>query len=79
MWHLNDPDASAEINLERDTIIGFSAIDLSVLMAGFPMVSGWFHIMDLTGKCNGQIKVSSHASKRKFFLIKVSRACVKIY
>lgn len=46
-----------EINLEKDIVIGFSAIDLSVLISGFPTVSGWFHIMDFTGKCNGQIKV----------------------
>lgn len=48
-----------EINLGKDIVIGFSAVDLSVLMAGFPTVSGWFHIMDFTGKCNGQIKVNS--------------------
>jgi len=55
---LIDPDASTTINLEKDAVIGFSAIDLSVLMAGFPTVSGWFHIMDFIGKCNGQIKVN---------------------
>lgn len=58
VWHLTDPDASKDINLRRDIVIGFSAIDLSVLMAGFPTVSGWFHIMDFTGKCNGQIKIN---------------------
>ncbi|XP_011870211.1 PREDICTED: C2 domain-containing protein 3 isoform X2 [Vollenhovia emeryi] len=58
VWHLIDPDTSKEINLKRDIVIGFSAIDLSVLMAGFPAISGWFHIMDFTGKCNGQIKIS---------------------
>jgi hypothetical protein len=58
VWHLIDPNVSKDINLRRDIVIGFSAIDLSVLMAGFPTVSGWFHIMDFTGKCNGQIKVN---------------------
>jgi len=58
IWHLIDPDTSTIINLEKDVVIGFSAIDLSVLMAGFPTVSGWFHIMDFIGKCNGQIKVN---------------------
>jgi len=57
VWHLIDPDISKDINLRRDIVIGFSAIDLSVLLAGFPTISGWFHIMDFTGKCNGQIKV----------------------
>lgn len=46
-----------QINLENDVVLGFSAIDLSILKNGFPTVSGWFHIMDFTGKCNGQIKV----------------------
>lgn len=46
------------IDLERDVVLGFSAIDVSVLTVGFPVVSGWFHVMDFTGKCNGQIKVN---------------------
>ncbi|XP_070521702.1 uncharacterized protein [Cardiocondyla obscurior] len=58
VWHLINPDACKDINLKRDIVIGFSAIDLSVLMAGFPTVSGWFHIMDFSGKCNGQIKIN---------------------
>ncbi|XP_054000911.1 C2 domain-containing protein 3-like [Hylaeus anthracinus] len=58
IWRIFDADTSTQINLERDIVIGFSAIDLSVLISGFPIVSGWFHIMDFTGKCNGQIKVS---------------------
>ncbi|KAK2587232.1 hypothetical protein KPH14_002971 [Odynerus spinipes] len=57
VWRLFDPDISTQIDMERDIVIGFSAIDLSVLITGFPSISGWFHIMDFTGKCNGQIKV----------------------
>ncbi|XP_043506509.1 C2 domain-containing protein 3 isoform X2 [Frieseomelitta varia] len=57
IWRILDTNISMEINLEKDIVIGFSAIDLSVLISGFPMVSGWFHVMDFTGKCNGQIKV----------------------
>ncbi|XP_029032080.2 uncharacterized protein LOC114870947 isoform X1 [Osmia bicornis bicornis] len=57
IWRIFDPDISMQINLENDIVIGFSAIDLSILLSGFPTVSGWFHIMDFTGKCNGQIKV----------------------
>ncbi|CAK9825792.1 C2 domain-containing protein 3 [Anthophora retusa] len=57
IWRILDTDIGMEINLERDVVIGFSAIDLSVLINGFPTVSGWFHIMDFTGKCNGQIKI----------------------
>lgn len=37
--------------------IGFSALDLTVLSAGLPFISGWYNIMDFTGACRGQIKV----------------------
>ncbi|XP_019700756.1 uncharacterized protein LOC105191403 isoform X2 [Harpegnathos saltator] len=57
VWHLIDSNATV-INLEKDTVIGFAAVDLSVLMAGFPTVSGWFHIINFSGKCNGQIKIN---------------------
>ncbi|XP_046835037.1 uncharacterized protein LOC124431323 isoform X1 [Vespa crabro] len=57
VWRLFNTDISTDIDMERDIVIGFSAIDVSVLTTGFPSVSGWFHIMDFTGKCNGQIKV----------------------
>ncbi|XP_032682983.1 C2 domain-containing protein 3 isoform X2 [Odontomachus brunneus] len=57
VWHLVDSDVTV-INLEKDTVIGFAAVDLSVLMAGFPTISGWFHIIDFNGKCNGQIKIN---------------------
>ncbi|XP_015184258.1 PREDICTED: C2 domain-containing protein 3-like isoform X2 [Polistes dominula] len=57
VWRLFNPDISTHIDMERDVVIGFAAIDISVLTTGFPSVSGWFHIMDFTGKCNGQIKV----------------------
>ncbi|XP_033211693.1 uncharacterized protein LOC117169427 isoform X2 [Belonocnema kinseyi] len=58
VWRLYEPDICTELDMDRDIVIGFAAIDLSVLTAGFPLVSGWFHIIDFTGKCNGQIKVS---------------------
>ncbi|XP_017879205.1 C2 domain-containing protein 3 [Ceratina calcarata] len=57
IWRIIEPDTSMQTSSDRDVVIGFSAIDLSVLLNGFPQVSGWFHIMDFTGKCNGQIKV----------------------
>nr|XP_033342107.1 uncharacterized protein LOC117229628 [Megalopta genalis] len=58
VWRILDSDTSTEINLERDVVIGFSAVDVSVLISGFPIISGWFHIMDFSGECKGQIKVS---------------------
>lgn len=59
IWRLYDPTVNTNFDFEKDIVIGFAAVDLSVLLAGFPLVSGWFHIMDFTGKCNGQIKVST--------------------
>ncbi|KAF7988163.1 hypothetical protein HCN44_007657 [Aphidius gifuensis] len=47
-----------KIDIDKDIVIGFATIDLSVLTSGFLMVSGWFHIIDFNGKCNGQIKIS---------------------
>ncbi|KRT80322.1 C2 domain containing protein, partial [Oryctes borbonicus] len=47
-----------EPNFDSDTILGFAALDLTVLLAGMPTVSGWFNIVDFSNKCNGQIKIS---------------------
>lgn len=41
-----------------DAVIGFCAIDLSVLMTGLPVLSGFYNIVDYSGKVNGQIKLS---------------------
>ncbi|XP_014475766.1 PREDICTED: uncharacterized protein LOC106745039 isoform X2 [Dinoponera quadriceps] len=70
VWYLIDSNTTV-VNLEKDTVIGFAAVDLSVLMAGFPTISGWFHIIDFSGKCNGQIKINitpldSLSSLKKF-------------
>ena len=47
---------------ERDTALGFAAVDLNVLLFGMPSVSGWFNITDYAGRCSGQMKVSFHSS-----------------
>ncbi|XP_058115911.1 uncharacterized protein LOC131286540 [Anopheles ziemanni] len=44
----------------EDAVIGFCAIDLSVLLSGMPYILGWYAIMDFSGRCNGQIKVNIH-------------------
>jgi hypothetical protein len=41
----------------EDAIIGFAAIDLSVLLTGMTPLSGWFNIVDFSGRCNGQLQV----------------------
>ena len=58
IWRLYDAQSGIQVNFEKDLVIGFAAIDLSILAAGFPEVSGWFHILDFTGTCNGQIKIN---------------------
>jgi C2 domain-containing protein 3 len=47
---------------ERDTVLGSASVDLSVLLFGMPSVSGWFNIMDSTGRCCGQMKVRLNSS-----------------
>jgi len=42
----------------EDSVIGFSAIDLSVLLTGLPVLSGYYNVIDFNGRSNGQIKVS---------------------
>ncbi|XP_060531036.1 uncharacterized protein LOC132704799 isoform X2 [Cylas formicarius] len=44
-------------NMQTDVVVGFAALDLSVLLAGLPNVRGWFNIMDFSAKCNGQLNV----------------------
>lgn len=58
IWRLNDPTTTAKADFDQDIVLGFSALDLSLLVAGFPIISGWFNIMDFAGQCNGQIKVN---------------------
>lgn len=48
---------SSQPNIETDVILGFAALDLTVLLAGLPSVQGWFNIIDFSSKCNGQIKI----------------------
>lgn len=44
----------------NDVTIGCASVDLSVLLAGLPSISGWFNIIDHSGCINGQIKVKTH-------------------
>lgn len=41
----------------EDAVIGFSSIDLSVLVSGLVCLDSWHNIIDFSGRCNGQIKV----------------------
>jgi C2 domain-containing protein 3 len=42
----------------EDCVVGFSAIDLSVLLTGLPILSGFYNIVDFSGRINGQLKIS---------------------
>ncbi|XP_058833630.1 uncharacterized protein LOC131691335 [Topomyia yanbarensis] len=42
----------------EDAVIGFTAVDLCVLLKGMPCILGWYNIRDFSGRCNGQIKIN---------------------
>lgn len=60
------PQARLLPNPLEDVVIGFVAIDLTVLMAGMPSITGWFNIVDYAGHINGQIKVHAQFSESYF-------------
>lgn len=47
----------------EDAVIGFTAVDLSVLLTGLPVLSGYYSITDFSGKNHGQIKLSFKTSE----------------
>ena len=40
-----------------DSMLGFAAVDLTPLLS-FPVLSGWYNIINWAGKCRGQLKVT---------------------
>jgi C2 domain-containing protein 3 len=58
VWRKASQDSDLRPAPFEDAVIGFSAIDLSVLLAGLPILSGYYNIIDFSGRCNGQIKLS---------------------
>nr|CAD7400593.1 unnamed protein product [Timema poppensis] len=57
----------------KHMIVGFAAVDLTILLYGLPVVSGWYNLMDFTGHCHGQIKVGV------FPLEDLSRFCTDLH
>ncbi|XP_017783933.1 PREDICTED: uncharacterized protein LOC108567779 [Nicrophorus vespilloides] len=49
--NLKQPD------MEVDSVLGFAALDLTVISAGLLTVEGWFNIVDFSGHVNGQMKI----------------------
>ena len=41
----------------NDHVIGFATVDLSVLLNGFHAVTGWYNVLDIFGRCRGEIKI----------------------
>lgn len=44
--------------IEMERMIGFASVDLSPLLCGLQYVCGWYNIIDYSGQCHGQLKVS---------------------
>merc|ERR1719219_692419 len=42
---------------DTDTMLGFAAVDLTPLLS-FPVLSGWYNIINWVGKSRGQLKVT---------------------
>ena len=57
VWH-HKKTADLNKDPERDQVIGFVAVDLCPLRAGFPSLQGWYNITDWLGKCRGQIMLA---------------------
>lgn len=61
MFRTNDTNQSSQRKQPSpmdDQCVGSILVDLSVLVCGFPMICGWFHISSYDGHANGQIKIS---------------------
>lgn len=55
-----------------DRVLGFVSVDLFSLAKGLQQICGWYHIIDFSGQCKGQIKVRSTKVVYVFLLM---RAC----
>ena len=57
LWHHRADDKV--VDLERDHVLGFVAVDLTPLcLSGFPLITGWYNVMDFVGRCRGHVKVT---------------------
>ncbi|XP_013378816.1 C2 domain-containing protein 3-like [Lingula anatina] len=57
VWH-KPKAASQSPDKSVDRVLGFVSVDLSPLLHGLKQICGWYNIMDFSGQCQGQIKVS---------------------
>ena len=45
-------------DFRKDKMRGFISVDCSPLLLGFPLISGWYNIIDWMGKSKGQVKIT---------------------
>jgi C2 domain-containing protein 3 len=70
VWHKTLADSSSatlQPDKDIDRVLGFVSVDLSPLTAGLKQLSGWYNIVDFSGLCQGQLKVSSVAVLLRLF------------
>jgi len=53
VWSSN----TEQSDTNQDQMVGFAAVDLSPLLS-FPLVSGWYNVINWMGKCRGHLKVT---------------------
>ncbi|XP_067126737.1 uncharacterized protein [Centruroides vittatus] len=66
IWHAADERANSP-NSTADRVLGVASVDFSLLFHGLNQISGWYNVMDINGKCQGQIKISIIAQNKKMF------------
>lgn len=66
IWHAVDEQTKLP-NSVMDKVLGFASVDFSLLFHGLNQISGWYNMMDLNGKCQGQIKINIIAQNREIF------------
>ncbi|XP_067663139.1 C2 domain-containing protein 3-like [Haliotis asinina] len=57
VWH-KPVEAAKQPDKSSDRVLGFVTVDLAPLSSGLLQICGWYNILDFTGQCKGQIKVS---------------------
>ena len=40
-----------------DRVVGYATVDISLLTNGFPAIVGWYNVLDVYGRCQGEIKI----------------------
>lgn len=57
VWHKPE-NVPREPDKSSDQVIGFVSVDLAPLVSGLKQLCGWYNIIDFSGRCRGQVKLS---------------------